>query len=341
MPISMMKYYLVDLMAEPGHLNYVQYYVKLLNEDRGDKFICVNGFELPLDNGNCIVIRSKFLTNNTNKYRYVINQLILTAKTFLRYRKRKDITLVFLNYDTISMFLALKMLIRFVKFDLWVVNHNNIDAAFKSRIKKVMLRYISNEATPVVVEDYIKPVMDKTFYCSSKVLRHPLVCNEGQEWSNYQFPTKEQQLFIPSSVTLIEDLELLHTSFPSNVKFVVKQQTYTISLPGREVVVSEYFDDFHQILLKSKYVFLSVDYHMRVSAMLYESLCSCCLILMKQGAFSSEMKKLYPEVVYFINNDFRFNDLDFSLVKIVKAKDKLISRNGPKAVNIELNIVSS
>jgi hypothetical protein len=212
---------------------------------------------------------------------------------------------IFLSYETISLSLRWPS-----KFKVFLFEHNNIDNAKNSVIKRFFYRNLPSLAIHLVFQNHIKDFIENRSHRRAEYLPHPYYQTDFSEKDNHfqiiKKNPKKKIIFSPSASTP-ENLQKALIAFAGQHNCM-----FQIICKGSENKCSEnhivrpFFDDYEKMMKDSDYVFLGKKFDYRVSGVAFEALSYGKTVIMKDCLFAQELREKYPNMVRII---YRLEDL--------------------------------
>ncbi|NVJ60864.1 MAG: hypothetical protein HWE27_10765 [Gammaproteobacteria bacterium] len=291
----------IDLLDEPGHVNTNIRLIEILKQSHNITLITNDCYA---ENFKVLNVKQFVIKKNnfSGGFGYRLSQLLslLNVRKFALDGRYEFV--MFLAYETISMSVFSRLIPKYVRKKIFIFNHNNIDQALGNKIKNFFFKRISSDVNHLVYEKYIKEFLEERYKKKSIVVSHPI-----PKVDEFLDDDKVLQVFSPSAGGKIYNQDIIQYSSGSrDVKFILKGD---IEFESSNCVVKRYFDDYFDLLRKSAFVFIPVNYDYRVSGVVYEALANNCWVVMLDSLFAREISNRYPGEIFVIRNINELSDV--------------------------------
>ncbi|MEY1639342.1 hypothetical protein [Tenuifilum osseticum] len=310
-----MKILVIDLITQKGHIKFVRNYLSLLNYLGEVRFISSKDYISKIGYNNCYVISNWFFNYN-NKYEYVIKQVLLIILLSFKINKNfKNYKIIVTGFENISFFIAW----RFISNKTYVVIHNNLTRGILSIYS---FKRIKSNITFIALENYIKEFIESKYKKKTYFIPHPIDIINIKENRNLS----DNIIFCPSGSSNFEEIDKFKNTLNNNSKLILIAKSNT-EIINKNIIFKKYFDDYDTIFDKSKFIFIPFKYDYRVSGVFYESMNYNKIILTTKnsGLFIHQMKKLYPNSIFFIESFEDIEEINISNELKEKEYKKFIS----------------
>lgn len=248
---------------------------------------------------NC---KYKSLGEDVEKYKGFISYRVQQALATKRGLDLADGDVLFLSYDTVSLFLNYRTLVKH-RSKILVIEHNNIDQLKRSKVKQFCYQLLPKTIVHLTFENYIANFLAERYNKTTKVIKHP-----SRKFLERKETLKQQFLFAPSAdsdylfleqVAICCNRNNVHLYAKENARFDGNIYVHT----------KQYFDNYESLMLNARAIVIAINYDYRVSAVFYEALINQKKILFKDCLYAREMKKKFPEQVSILSGSGDFTSM--------------------------------
>jgi hypothetical protein len=290
----------VDPVGPRGHRNFDTFFLRVLKRLGHVTFVAPQGYldtiqadariDLPF---RCRGRRGRVSGRWTQvmALRHIQKRLALEAYDVI----------VFLAYETLSFCLAWSR-----KWRVCLFEHNNIENAYRSKIKSLFYRYLPSSTSHFVFQQHVGDYIRDRTRRSAKSIPFPYyrtdVTSSGEEIARSSiFRVREPVIvFSPSSSTPLSIQRQLRSFASKNMGryFAVFKDTVACRTGAWES--RPFFCDYEERLRSCDFVFVGSRFEYRVSNVAYESLSYGRPTIMFASSFSEALRKEYPHLVFLI-----------------------------------------
>lgn len=278
--------YIVDLLAEKGHVAFVKQLIGILNKKFNVLLIGSSSYcqKIGHFHENTIALNDN-LFHQRNKFHFVAKQLILIRK-IQKILPKNGIVMV-TGFENISYSIGWKRgAVAFL--------HNNID---KKGISEFFFKRINKKVTFIVYEEYIKDFLQKIVHNRIALVPHPI----SFEMAEF-VPNKLSNSIFAINVNLGDKSfdDLVSFAERRGMQLFVKSSSKKEDIP-QHVHIKGYYEDYVSKLKQASFVAIYAPYNYRVSGVFYEcmSLNKKIYFMNTDTLFPIEMQKQYPLNVEF------------------------------------------
>ena len=308
--------YIVDLLAEKGHVPFIQNIIEILKEQYDIVFISSSSYCELVKHENQIPLNNQWF-EFSNKYFFVLKQLFLTGK--VRRLFRPETSILVTGFENISFSLGWR---NTKSNPTYAFLHNNLD---KKGLSEFFFKKINKGISFFVFENYIREHLINRIENNVFYTPHPI------HYANNSISSQKEEDFIFSVNvdTTTSSFKLLANYAETNgLKLFAKSNKSYRSAPF--LMVKSYFEDYMAMIEKAVFVVVSAPYAHRVSGVFYECMAMNKKIFFADTAdlFPIEMQKMYPNNVIIgnlnqvdtivpNNSNFIFRHSNLNIQKII------------------------
>ncbi len=291
-----MKVLIADPLSEKGHVNFNLMLIKSTAIKHDVIFLSHKNY---ISSENLGVDTAYFSDNNMNlnwlsaSLRGRITYFKNTYQAIKFFNQSDCESLIFSSYENISM--GLLCLITASSKSVVFINHNNLDQAKQSKIKKFFLKKTFKLGVHCVMTKASKDFLlklepQKNVYEMPHPLHFPY--NHEIQLGNY--------IFSPSSTFSKELKNILMTwCADSSTKLLIKGDTNKNS---EYIIERKYFKNYMLDMQNCKFVLFLGSFDYRVSGVVIEALSLNKHVVAFESKFIVEMKGKYPSMLSIINS---------------------------------------
>lgn len=279
---------IVDPLSEPGHGNFNSNFLDLLKEKDitllASKHCCSN---LSFPNNRYI---PESLLRKNNRILYSLNQILILFYAVYFARRYRFPKVVFISYDIISFPLVSHLFSN----NVYVLEHNTIEP--KKRTKLRLFNWISSKVTHICLSEYITNFVKNDCHKKAITINHPI-----KKWTVSAAESSTTLAFMPSTTVDEDTRNLIVKQFVGQDKFVL--YTKGKSKSSKQVIFQPRYDDYFEMIDKSKFIIIPQLFDYRVSGVFFEAIgATDTLIIMYSCVFSENMKKIFPNNVVIVKD---------------------------------------
>ena len=255
-------------------------------------------------------------------------QSIKTILNINNLLKKETFDIVFfLSYDTLSLSM-------FWQKKAIICEHNNLDGIENRLVKRWMYKKLNKNIISIALSEHIVDYVQHNSKREVFLLNHPLPVVKTHALLCDKNPSKIV-IFSPSGGN--------NDQISNKLKdFVRNESRYFAYIKGKKseaqdnYLVSEYFQNYEEILESCSVVYIGGDFNNRVSGVVFEALFYGKLVVMHRNKFSLDMKRKFPNMVKLINNieDILHIENNISLFKA--DYDKFLQRHSQGEIDNQL-----